>query len=198
MFSLRRLRISQRLALAFSAILVILAVSVAVGVWRLQELSTTARALGSVESEKLRLALVWRALVETNWVRTQAAVRDAGTDRLPLWQDEMDKSSAAGTPDMQRMRELVQASGDGDLVVAIDTARDAFRNARAALLKRKKAGEDVTVALDRDLKPLSLNFIAKLDDLVKFQQSQVARTLAEAEASTKTGQLILGVGGLRA
>jgi methyl-accepting chemotaxis protein len=198
MLNLRRLRITQRLALAFSAILLILAVSVAVGVWRLQALSTTTRALGSVESEKLRLALGWRALVEVNWVRTEAAVRDADTGKLPLWQEEMDRSSAAGTPDMQRMRELVQASGDGALVVAIDTARDAFRNARGALLKRKKAGEDVTAALDRDLKPLSLNFIAKLDDLVRFQQSQVARALADAEASTKTGQLMLVVGGLSA
>ena len=93
MNALRTLRIGTRLALAFGAILLILATSVGVGVWRLQELANTARALATVENEKLQNAVAWRQTIDLNWIRTKAALLDADTSRIEMWQKEMDKTT---------------------------------------------------------------------------------------------------------
>ena len=52
MSALRNLRIAPRLYLAFGLILLIVAASAAVGVWRLQSLTATARTLGTTDNEK--------------------------------------------------------------------------------------------------------------------------------------------------
>ena len=198
MFHLRHLNIGNRLLLAFGSILLILALSVGVGIWRLQSLGATARDLGSVESEKLFLALKWRDLVELNWARTQGAVRDADVAKLPIWQQEMDQSSANAGPEQKRIRELVKGSDAAPLVAAIDSARETYRLARAEVLKRKQAGEDVSVALQNELRPKSLDFIGAIDRFVQYQQADVGRALQAADRSARTGELILGVGGASA
>lgn len=66
MNGIRGLRIGARLGLAFGVILLILASSVGVGAWRLQELSATTRLLGQEDAEKLALAITWRLSVEQN------------------------------------------------------------------------------------------------------------------------------------
>jgi methyl-accepting chemotaxis protein len=195
MFSLRSMGIAARLALAFGAILLILAVSVGVGIWRLEQITVTARALGSVESEKLTLALRWRALVELNWARTQGAVRDADVAKLPIWQVEMDDSSNAFLADGKRLRELVKGTDSMPLVAAIDAARESFRAARVDMLKHKQAGEDVTTTLNGDIRTRSLAFIDAIDRLAKHQQVVVDATLSQAEQSAREGELILGIGG---
>jgi methyl-accepting chemotaxis protein len=197
-FSFRNISITKRLALAFGVILVILAVSVGVGIWRLQHLTETARQLGSVESEKLTLAIRWRALVELNWARTQGAVRDADVAKLPIWQDEMDKSSAAFIDDGNRLRELVKGTDAAPFVAAIDTARESFRKARVDMLKHKQAGEDVMPLLNGDVRTSSLAFLDAIDKLVRQQQSEVDATLHTAERSALEGELILGIGGATA
>ncbi len=198
MFSFRNMGIARRLALAFGVILLILAVSVGVGVWRLQQLTATARQLGSVESEKLALAIRWRALVELNWARTQGAVRDADVSKLPIWQDEMDKSSNAFVDEQKRLRSLVNGSEAAPFVAAIDAARETFRQSRVEMLKHKQTGEDVTSILNGDVRTKSLAFIDAIDRLVQQQQHEVDTTLAAAQQSALEGEMILGVGGAAA
>ena len=84
MSSIRNLRIGNRLGLAFGIILLILAISSAVGVWRLKQLATTTVAIGTVDSEKLKLAVQWRQTIDLNWIRTRAAILDPLTARLPV------------------------------------------------------------------------------------------------------------------
>jgi methyl-accepting chemotaxis protein len=195
--SLRHVNIGRRLALAFSAILLILAMAVGVGIWRLEQLTKTARSLGTVESEKLSLAIRWRALVELNWARTQGAVR-ADAARLPTWQAEMDKSSADFNDDQVRLRELVKGTAGAALAVDIDAAREIYRKTRSDMLKRKKAGEDVTATLDGEVRTQSLAYLAAIDKFVQQEQRDVEAALHGAERNALEGELILGVGGAAA
>ena len=48
----------------------------------LQELAVTTRALGTVESEKLKMAVQWRQTIDLNWVRTRAAILEADPARI--------------------------------------------------------------------------------------------------------------------
>jgi methyl-accepting chemotaxis protein len=196
--TLRNISIAPRLALAFGAILLILAISVGVGLWRLQQINDSTRQLGTVETEKLTLALRWRALVDLNWARTLGAVRDADLRQLAVWQGEIDKSTEAFAADQKRLRELAKGTTAAPLMAAVDAAREPYRKARSELLKRKQAGADVATELNNEVRPLSLAFIAAMDAVVAHQNAVLADTLRQAEDSARTGQLILGVGGVSA
>ena len=71
---LRSMKIGQRLALAFSLVLLIVATSAAVGVWRLDETSDAMEGLATVGKERQELAIRWRQTIDLNWVRTEAAL----------------------------------------------------------------------------------------------------------------------------
>ncbi|MBX9959905.1 MAG: HAMP domain-containing protein [Burkholderiaceae bacterium] len=196
MQSIRDLRIATRLGLAFGVILLILVLCVGLGYWRLQELANTARALGTYENEKLQLAVTWRQTIDLNWIRTKAALLDSDVSRIKMWQTEMDKTSEVTVAARKRMHELVESVEGKDLLAKIDQAREAYRTPRANLMKRKAAGEDVAVALEKELLPLSEAYLASIANLEKRQQEVYDRALAAADSSAATGRLLLVAGGL--
>ncbi|SDP71639.1 Methyl-accepting chemotaxis protein [Rhodoferax sp. OV413] len=196
MNAIRNLRIGQRLMLAFGVILLILATSAGVGVWRLQELAQTTRTLGTTENEKLKLAVQWRQTIDLNWVRTRASMQDADTSRIPGWQAEMDKTSEVTLASRKRLLELVQSDEGKRLIADIDAAREAYRTPRAQLLKRKLDGEGVMEALEKDLQPLALNYINAISKLEARQQGLYDAAMLKAEQNAAQGQTILIIGGV--
>jgi len=198
MQAIRNLKIAARLGLAFGVILLILALCVGLGYWRLQELATTTRALGTVENEKLQLAVTWRQTIDLNWVRTKAALLDGDASRIAMWEAEMAKTSEITTATRKRMHELMPSAEGKALLAKIDEARAAYRTPRADILKRKVAGEDVAAALDKELRPLSEAYLDAIAQLEKRQQLAYQQTLEAAEDSANLGGQLLVAGGLLA
>jgi methyl-accepting chemotaxis protein len=196
MQAIRDLKIAARLGLAFGVVLLILVLCVGLGYWRLQELAATTRALGTIDNEKLQLAVQWRQTIDLNWVRTKAALLDSDTSRIKMWQTEMDKTSEITVAARKRMHEIVESKEGKELLAKIDQAREGYRTPRAAILKRKAAGEDVSAALEQELRPLSEAYLASIANLEKRQQFIYDEALATAERSAATGRNLLIAGGL--
>ena len=195
MFKLRSLRIRVRLSLTFGAILVLLMTCVGIGAWRIQVLVETARTLGTLETEKLGLAYQWRAVVNNSWVRTLAAIRDNELSHTPLWEAEIDQSTAAIKPLMARFKELETSVAGIALLAELDTNRASYRAARADLFKHKKSGEDVSVALEKDVQPKALAFLAGFDRFIEFERASVAAALQTADRSAATAMIMLAAVG---
>ncbi len=191
MSALRTMRIGARLGLAFAVVLLIIAACAAVGVWRLQALDRITERLGTVESEKLDLTVRWRQTIDLNWVRTQAALLDSDTGRIPMWQAQMDKTSEISVASRDRLHELVQTSEGKALLADIDAMRAAYRTPRAAILKRRTAGEDVAAELQRTLSPLADAYSNSILKLEERQKRLFDAALAEAHADAVDGQTIL-------
>ena len=188
---MNKLKIGTRLSLAFGIILLILATSVVIGVWRLQELAATAQTLGTVDKEKLQLAVQWRQTIDLNWIRTKAAMVDSDTSRIAMWQTDMDKTSEISVASRARLLELVQSEEGKALMANIDAAREAYRTPRAKLLKRKAAGEDVQEALERELRPLAETYSDSIRKMEQRQQANYDAALAVAGKNAAQGQTIL-------
>ncbi|MEO7117193.1 MAG: methyl-accepting chemotaxis protein [Caldimonas sp.] len=194
---LRQLRIGTRVGATFGAILTIVTIGLAAGVWRIGNIAATADALGTTESEKLSLAIQWHDAVEMNWVRTLAAVRDADPSHLETWQGEMDATSEAITAIARRIQPMTQSPAENDLRKAIDAAREKYREARGKLLKEKKAGASVTALLESDVKPKAEAYLAAFDAFTRHQQQSVASVLAQSRQGATTGTwLTVGIGSL--
>ena len=196
MNTLQNLRISFRISLVIGTILAVLLVMVGVGYWRLQELAATTQAMGTADSEKMKLALEWRQTTEMNWIRTEAILRDANTEASKVWKPDMDKTSARVDLIRKRLIELVQSDEGKALLAKIDNARDAYRVPRADLLKRKAAGEDVQGLLGKDLKPLADVYLDSIAQMDKRQADLFEKSLALADAKAEAGRQILLGGGL--
>jgi methyl-accepting chemotaxis protein len=195
---LNDIKVGSRLAIAFGLVLLITALMAGIGVWRLQELSNTTRQLATEDNKKLQLAVKWRQTIDVNWVRTRAAILDSDTSRIPAWQADMDKTSQVTLEARKRMIELVQSDEGKQLLAGIDAAREAYRTPRANLLKSRLAGEDVSAALDRDLRPLADAYLNAISKLEERQQSIYNATLKDAEEKAAAGRNILIAGGVLA
>ncbi|KQP22538.1 methyl-accepting chemotaxis protein [Pseudorhodoferax sp. Leaf267] len=191
MSGLRNLRIGARLALGFGLVLLILAACVTAGVWRLQELSATTRSMATVDHEKLLLAARWRLSVDINWVRTQAALLEADTARIATWQAAMDKTSANLTTMRNRLVELSPSADEKALLADIDAQREAYRGPRAALLKQRLAGDDVSAALNATLRPLAERYDQAIVRFEERQQQLYDAALRNAEAGADMGKTLL-------
>ncbi|CDS50363.1 Methyl-accepting chemotaxis protein I (serine chemoreceptor protein) [Polaromonas sp. CG9_12] len=191
---LNNIKVGSRLALAFGLILLITAVIAGIGVWRLQELASTTRQLGVEDSEKLKMAVRWRQTIDLNWIRTQASVLDADTSRMAMWQAEMDKTSEITVASRKYLTEHIYSDEGKKLMLNIDAAREAYRTPRAALLKRKLAGEDVNATFERDIKPLAMAYSDSVYQLEKRQQVLYDVSLTEAEHNAALGRTILLAG----
>ena len=198
MNALRSLRIGARLNLAFGVILLIVAASAAMGVWRLQTLSGLATALATVDNEKMQVAVQWRQTIDLNWVRTQAALMDADNGHMPMWQAEMDKTSEVTMAARKRLHELIDTDIGKALLADVDARREAYRTPRAAILKRKLAGEDVMQELERTLKPLAASYSESIRKLEQRQQQVYDASLKSAEAGAAMGTTMLVVSGVAA
>jgi methyl-accepting chemotaxis protein len=196
--TLNNIKVGSRLALAFGLILLIMAGISAIGVWRLQGLANTTHQLGTIDNEKLKMAVQWRQTIDLNWIRTRASIMDADTSRIPMWQADMDKTSEISTASRKRLIELIDSEQGKKLITEIDARREAYRTPRAAVLKRRQAGEDVTAILERELKPLADNYSESIHKLEEFQQKRYDASLEQAEENASQGRLILIVGSVLA
>ncbi len=195
---MRNLTIGRRLGLAFGIVLFIMALSLSFGVWRLQQLASTARQLATTDNERLLLAIQWRSAVQLNWVRTTAVLGSADTMRLKTVQADMDASSGDINQLIKRLGELPQTDEDKTLLGRIDAARETYRKPRAALLKRKESGEDVVAAIDAQLRPLAQAYDAAIKAFEDRQRRGYAEALESATADAVHAERTQAIGGVLA
>ena len=188
---LNNLRVGTRLGLAFGLVLLITVAIAGIGVWRLHELTRVADQLTSTDNERLQAAVEWRQSIDLNWVRTRAALLDSDAGRLPAWQAEMDKTSESTNAARKVVERLVNSDEGRRMLAEIDKAREAYRSPRAAVFKRKAAGEDVAALVDSQLRPLAEAYSKTILTLEARQRKLYEQTRAEAAANAEQSRIIL-------
>ena len=189
MTAFRNLRIGSRLALAFSAVLVLLAINGAVGVWRLNELADRMHTMATTDIEKQQLASEWLSTVSLNSVRTRAALLGP-IENVAGLQREMEETSKVTMQLQSRLTNLIETPEGKAMLAAVDTARTAYRTPRGELLKRKLAGEDVTAGL-ASLTPLATAYVNSITLVQQRQLRRYEAALAAAEADAAHGRRVV-------
>lgn len=189
--NLSTIKIGARLAISFGLVLLITSVIAVVGLWRLQSLGNATEQLASVDNERLIATMQWREAIDSNWLRTRAAVLDSDSSRAAIWKNEMDEVSAAATAARKTVERLIRTDAGRQLVGEIDRAREAYRVPRADLLKRKSEGEDVAEELNQKLKPLADTYSKAVDEFLKRQLKLYELTRDSAIKDAAQGRLIL-------
>jgi len=184
-----RLRIGTRLALAFAAVLIITTTVSALGVWRLGTLKDTSHEIATVELQRSLLAQRWASQIAINWVRASAALKTRDEAYIDALQKDMAATSKAISDDQKQLESLMEDPAGKELLAVVAKDRKTYVDARAALIKRQKAGEDILGAVDSELRPLAEIYLKAVDRVAGHARQILAETQDEAEATAARSQL---------
>ncbi|SDM33694.1 Four helix bundle sensory module for signal transduction, partial [Oryzisolibacter propanilivorax] len=190
------MRLGPRLGLGFGLVLLITVLVGGMGVWRLHDLSTITQQLTSTDNTRLRAVSEWSQAIELNWVRTRAAMLESDPTRVKRWQADMDQTTQSTEQARKTVVELIHSDEGRRMLAAIDTARGAYRAARAQLLQRKAAGEDVAALLDSQLAPLGDAYVKSIDTLEQRQRMLFDQTREATVQVAEDSRLVLIAGTL--
>ena len=191
---LNQFKLGQRLGFAFGLILAITALVSTIGVWRLETLKTASNELATTEMQRQSLAARWAASINLNWVRTAASLKASDAAYIEALKRDMDVSSASISEMQQRLDALIQDETGKRLMGELATKREAYRVSRSALFKRKQAGEDVAVQVDKDLYPLAQDYLKGLAAIDSYMDQRLQSSQAQTLGIAVSGQRILAGG----
>ena len=189
--NLNNIKVSTRLALSFGLVLCILTVVAMTGMWRLQDLANITQQLTTTDNERLKMARAWSQAINENWLRTRVALLDPDPSRLPMWQAEMAQVSDEVSAKLKIVQRMVNTDKGQQILAEIERVRQAYRDPRADLFKRKAAGEDVSALLESQLKPLAVAYSQKLAEFEQHQQARYDESRDAAANHAYQGRLIL-------
>ena len=193
---LNNIKVGTRLALAFGLVLLIATIVAGIGGWRLQELSNTTRFLVTIETEKANLAVKWQSVLELNWARTRAIVFDnsSSAETTNMWMAEIANTAIVTNSVQKRLEELIYLPQSKVLLDKVRSARSAYTVPRAALLKRKRQGEDIQAEFEREVTPLFTVYMAALTEFTRSQEQLYEKAVADVSVNAQNGRMILIAG----
>ena len=191
---MNNLKIGARLSLAFGLILLITAAIAATGVWRLAVLKEASSRIATVEMERNALAQEWKAAIDLNWVRASASLKATDAGYIQSLTADMAATSQRASEAQKKLEALVDDPTEKALMERVAVTRKAYVDARAKLLDRKKAGEDVFASVDSDLKPLATAYLQSLADVADNTHKQLDQFEDSIIQDAGTSQWVLTLG----
>ncbi|MGN8004891.1 methyl-accepting chemotaxis protein [Acidovorax sp. 22279] len=188
------LKIGARLSLAFGLVLLITATIAATGVWRLAVLKEASSRIATVEMERNALAQEWKAAIDLNWVRASASLKATDAGYIQSLTADMATTSQRASEAQKKLEALVDDPTEKALMERVAVTRKAYVDARAELLERKKAGEDVFALVDSDLKPLATAYLQSLADVADNTHKQLDEFEGAIIQAAGTSQWVLALG----
>jgi methyl-accepting chemotaxis protein len=189
-----RFRIGTRLALAFALVLLITSTVSVLGVWRIGALKDTSQKIATVELQRSLLAQRWASQIAINWVRASAALKTRDTAYIDALQKDMAATSKAISDDQKQLESMMEDKAGQELLATVAKHRKTYVDARAALIKRQQAGEDILGVVDSDLRPLAETYLKAVDQVAVHAREILNDTQKEAEAAAGRSQVTQSVG----
>jgi methyl-accepting chemotaxis protein len=189
-----RLSTAGKLWGAVSAAALCMVVFFAFGMLRLVEVRNTAEDLARVQGEKVRLATLWKGLVETNVTRVIASHAGADPAIEDLFRGLIPATVARISEVQKQLEALPMTEADRTLLKRIDAERQVVLAELKASRELKAAGRGAEAAA-RARGPFSaatVPYYAALDEFVALQEQGVQQTLATMAASGERLRIVLG------
>ncbi|MEK8034886.1 methyl-accepting chemotaxis protein [Ideonella sp. DXS29W] len=188
------LRLTPRLALAFSCVVLVMALAASVGAWRLQQLGDIADELGGVAAERAVLARQLHGLVVISAFRAETLLLTNDEEFTARINADRKITSAESEAVRKRLDELTDADNQA-YFDKIQATGDEFRKAREQFIQRRKGGEAITNQMVAgELRPKSDAYGAAVLALADRQKQRVDQSRELAATNRRQGQWLLMAG----
>ena len=191
--SFNNLKIGNRLAIGFAAMLLLMVVMTAVGFLRMAK---TEEALGnSIEiAKRAKLADAWLAGQQLNVTRALAIAKSADHAALMDYFEPMVQATGAQIDDIQKTLEATIVSERGRALFTDASAkRQAFLDARTKVSALHKAGNDDAAAamVASAMLPAAESYVKSVQGLETYQAELSDANIAAARADVASSEMLL-------
>ena len=196
----KTMKVGTRLGLGFGLVLLMLALVALVGIHSLQSVGSLSQKMVTDVLVKERLVTEWHSLTDVNGARTMSVV-DNPDAALQARLDGPMKANSQRISDIQKaLAALEKNAAEAPLYADITARREAYRSAREAVFKEKKAGNlDAARKLASErLEPDLAGYLGAITTLRQFQSAQIKSLSTDIQAEFARGQLLSTVIGLLA
>lgn len=189
---MQNLKISTRLTIGFSFLLLLIVIVAGVGLWRIQA-SETAEVRASQFYESERLIAAWQKNIAQNTTRAIAAARTTDPQTRQYFERLMADTQAHG----QQLHQDLEASlSDPQAIALFNEAREArgrYLDGRKAAMQDFEHGNisQARQFFENEMDGLVNAYLAKTDELLAWQQQQNHDLIAHMRADNQKAQVVM-------
>ena len=185
---MNKFKIGPRLFFAFGLLLALAMALSLIANLQIGALKDSSRQVVTTDVQRSLLAQKWASLINLNWVRAAAALRTSDATYIAALQKDMTATSNAITEVQKKLEAVFEGAAAKKLMSNVASVRTTYVDARAALLKRQKTGEDISQAVDQELRPLADNYLKAVDQVAQHSSDVLESVQRQAESGATTGQ----------
>ena len=179
------IKIGKRLSIGFVLILAMTVLIATVGVWRLNEVATSTRAMMAEPLTKERLITDWYGLNFASIRRTAAIVKSSDPALGPYFKEDSAASVKKAAELLKQIEPLVAGDKEKALFAKILEQRKVYSASRDGAVKAKADGdvEGAAKILDTAFTPAAKVYQDLLQELVTLQRESIDATAKQIDAS---------------
>jgi methyl-accepting chemotaxis protein len=185
---MRNVKIGQKIAIVFTAILLVSTLITGVGLWHQNKASEATKELMALPLAKERLVSDWYRTIYGGSRRTLAIAKSSDPSLVQFFaQDSAQGSKEAGAL-LKQVQELLTSPEEARLLKQISEARDDYNVHKAAIAKAQQANDGDTAArvLNEKFVPASAKYQDLLRQLLDMQRKAIDAEAATVEAAAST------------
>ncbi|MBT0570155.1 HAMP domain-containing protein [Curvibacter sp. CHRR-16] len=198
MRQLSNLSVSKRLALGFSALLLLSVFIIGLSMSRLNAVADATQEMMQNPIRTERIISDWYRHVQASVTRAIAVTRSSDPTLMDFFKGEQAQSSKISAELLKAMQEEMNTPEEKATVADIESLRKACTAAREAIfaLKNEGKGDEALKLLEQDYLPKTVQYMKRIEDLLQVERAQVNALGAEIEANRKTSNILLMTLGL--
>ena len=190
---MKNFRIGVRLGIGFIAMLMLMAVMVGIGVWRLQGIGDATDDMVKNALQKERNASQWHAAIKENGVRTFAVMRSEDSEFQKYFQTQIDAESKKVSDIQKRVETAISSPEEKQLFDEVGKLRSAYRNAREDIFKMKAAGnaEEAKQLTNTKLVKMMDDYSGSVMKYANYQTQVIDQAARHINDSYQSGRALL-------
>ncbi|EJL89648.1 methyl-accepting chemotaxis protein [Herbaspirillum sp. CF444] len=190
---MKNFRIGVRLGIGFIAMLMLMAVMVGIGVWRLQGIGDATDDMVKNALQKERNASQWHAAIKENGVRTFAVMRSEDAEFQKYFQTQIDAESKKVSDIQKRVETAISSPEEKQLFDEVGKLRSAYRNAREDIFKMKAAGnaEEAKQLTNTKLVKMMDDYSGSVMKYANYQTQVIDQAAQHINDSYQSGRTLL-------
>ncbi|MFZ6847631.1 methyl-accepting chemotaxis protein [Undibacterium sp. RuRC25W] len=188
-----QLSVGKRLGLGFTLILALSLITTLVALTRLSNVANLTRELLKDPLTTERLVSDWYRNIHTGVRRTTAIAKSTDPSLAAFFKADQDESTRTSGMLQKSIEEHLNTDKEKSLFKEILEARKAYLDGREKViaLKKEEKTDEANQALEQIFIPASVNYIKKIEELLKLEREQIDQTADDIAATYESSRNVM-------
>jgi methyl-accepting chemotaxis protein len=183
---MKNANIGKKITIIFGIVLLVSTVTTGIGLWQMNKMTVSVKALMELPLTKERLVNDWYRTIYGGSRRNIAIAKSADTSLVAYFAEDSVNSSKEAGDLLKKVEKLLTSEQETQLLKEIAKTRDDYNLQKTAITKTKDDNDmaAATKILDEKFVPDANKYQDQLRDLVAMQRKQIDNDAAEIEQTS--------------